>query len=120
MNKNIVLVDDNDIYNFIMMKLIKNVNADHTVHTFTYPEEALESLAEINPDIIFLDLNMPILDGWEFLQGMEERNLNYKTYILSSSTNQSDMERSAHYKNVIGYLIKPVKEEKLAELLQNS
>ena len=102
-----------------MLKLIKNVNPEHTVHTFTYPEEAIDSLEEINPDIIFLDLNMPILDGWDFLQSMQERNITFKTYILSSSTSQVDIERAADFKNVIGYLIKPVGEEKLAEILQS-
>jgi len=118
LKKNIVLVDDNDIFNFIMKKLIQNVDAEHNVHTFTYPEEAIDRLAEIKPDIIFLDLNMPILDGWDFLDGMQERNLNYKTYILSSSTSEVDIQRSAIYKNVTGYLTKPVAEEKLAEILQ--
>jgi len=118
LKKNIVLVDDNDIFNFIMKKLIQNVDAEHNVHTFTYPEEAIDMLAEIKPDIIFLDLNMPILDGWDFLDGMQERNLNYKTYILSSSTSEVDIQRSAIYKNVTGYLTKPVAEEKLAEILQ--
>jgi len=120
LKKNIVLIDDNDIFNFIMKKLIKNVDSGYKVHTFTYPEEAIALLDEIKPDIIFLDLNMPILDGWEFLDDMQERNLNFRTYILSSSTNQMDIQRSAIYKNVNGYLTKPVGEEKLAEILHNS
>jgi len=116
--KNIMLVDDNDIFNFIMKKLIQNVDSEHNVHAFTYPEEAIAMLEEIKPDIIFLDLNMPIIDGWEFLNDMQKKNLNYKTYILSSSTSQTDIQRSSVYKNVNGYLTKPVGEEKLAEILQ--
>ena len=113
-----MLVDDNDIFNFIMKKLIQNVDSEHNVHAFTYPEEAIAMLEEIKPDIIFLDLNMPIIDGWEFLNDMQKKNLNYKTYILSSSTSQTDIQRSSVYKNVNGYLTKPVGEEKLAEILQ--
>jgi len=115
-----MLVDDSEIFNFIMKKLIQNIDPELNVYSFIYPEEALASLQEINPDIIFLDLNMPIIDGWEFLNHMRERNLQYKTYIISSSTSEIDIQQSNNYKNVNGYLIKPVGEEKLAAILQNT
>jgi len=120
MKKNVMLVDDSEIFNFIMKKLIQNIDPELSVHTFIYPEQALASLEVINPDIIFLDLNMPIMDGWEFLNNMRERNLQYKTYIISSSTSEVDIQQSNNYKNVNGYLIKPVGEEKLAAILQNT
>jgi CheY-like chemotaxis protein len=116
--KTVVLVDDMQIFNFIMKKLIENVNPLHEVHDFTKPEKALEALAEINPHVIFLDLNMPVLSGWDFLDAMLAKKLNYKVYILTSSTSESDRQRSADYQNVVNFLVKPVGEEKLADILE--
>jgi CheY-like chemotaxis protein len=116
--KKIMLIDDMDIFNFIMKKLIDSVDPIHQVHDFTNAELALQSLADIDPNVIFLDLNMPILNGWDFLEGMRARNMDYKVYILTSSTSELDRQRSEAYKNVVSFLIKPVGEEKIAHILE--
>lgn len=116
--KKIVLVDDMEIFNFIMKKLIKNVNAIHQVYDFTDGQLALTSLEELEPNIIFLDLNMPIIDGWTFLENMQERKLPHKVFILTSSTSELDRQRSLNYNNVVDFLIKPLKQETIADLLQ--
>ena len=107
-----------DIFNFIMKKLIDNVDPVHEVHDFTNPQKALETLEEINPDVIFLDLNMPVINGWDFLQEMKKNNLNHKVYILTSSTSELDRRRSLNFNNVVNFLIKPVAEEEITDILR--
>ena len=115
--KKVMLVDDNLINNFVMKKVISNVDAQLPVWDYTDSQQALLTLDEINPTIIFLDLNMPVLDGWQFLEVMAARNMNYKVYILTSSTSELDRQRSANYPNVVRFLNKPVAEAEVAAIL---
>ena len=64
--KKIMIVDDVEISNFIMKKMISKVSSGNEVFDYTLPEKALADIEKNNPDIIFLDLNMPDIDGWEF------------------------------------------------------
>lgn len=116
--KKIVLVDDMDIFNFIMKKLITNIDPIYQVHDFTSGQKALDRLKELDPNVIFLDLHMPEIDGWKFLDYLQAHNLPYKVYILSSSTSELDRQRSTHYQNVITFLSKPVAADQLAQILQ--
>lgn len=113
----IVLVDDVPIANFIMKKLVTSVAPGATVLDFTDSIKALNSLAEINPDIIFLDLNMPDMDGFQFLEGMRERGLKHKVVILSSSSSEVDKKQATTYENVHGYYVKPLDKEPLEKIL---
>lgn len=114
----IVLVDDVPIANFIMMKLLKSIVPEAAIHDFTSSVTALDNIATLNPDLIFLDLNMPDMDGFQFLDAMKERNLKHKVVIISSSTSEIDKNRAATYKNVKGYYIKPMEKEPLQQLLK--
>lgn len=114
-----MLVDDVDISNFIMKKLISKVTPENTVYDFTLPEKAFNSLREISPDVIFLDLNMPVLDGWQFLKLMRQNDLHFKVLILTSSTSELDRQRSLAYSNVLDFLIKPVPPTALAGIIQH-
>ena len=113
-----MLVDDVEISNFIMKKMISKVSGDYEIVDYTFPELALAELADHNPDIIFLDLNMPMINGWEFLAHLQENNLKYKIYILTSSTSQLDVQKSKNYENVKGFLVKPINITELADILQ--
>jgi two-component system, NarL family, nitrate/nitrite response regulator NarL len=112
-----MLVDDVQISNFIMKKMIANAANSFEIYDFTDPSNASDQLATINPDIIFLDLNMPVLDGWGFLEAMKENEILNKVYILTSSTSELDRERSGLYNNVVGFLTKPVNKKDLEEIL---
>lgn len=115
-----MLVDDNSIANFVMKKVISNVDRSLSICDYTDPEKALNIIGEVNPSLIFLDLNMPVLDGWQFLEGMAERNMQNKVYILTSSTSELDRQRSATYKNVVNFLNKPIAQDKVAAILQSA
>ena len=103
-----MIVDDVEISNFIMKKMITKVSASNEIFDYTLPEKALADIEKINPDIVFLDLNMPTIDGWEFLLRMKENNVFNKVYILTSSTSIFDLKKSKNYDNVQDFLIKPL------------
>ncbi len=109
--KNIILIDDDEINNFIVPKLIRTVYQDIDVKRFIDPFEALYKLSEsdITPDtIVLLDLNMPLMDGWQFLDQLAEKKLTCKVFILTSSENPSDLELSKKNEMVKGFFTKPM------------
>jgi len=95
--------------------------------TFTDAEEAISYLEshcaepENMPDIIFLDINMPIMDGWQFLSEfrMIKSRLSklIKVYIVTSSTDPKDIEQAKEFEEVADYLVKPLNPDKLKELI---
>ncbi|MDB5191083.1 MAG: response regulator [Segetibacter sp.] len=117
MSKKIMVVDDVEISNFIMKKMISNVSTEHQVYDFTSPNEALRQMDTINPDLVFLDLNMPVIDGWSFMEKMKESGNLCPIYILTSSTSELDRERSKAFSNVAGFLIKPIPANELSLVL---
>ena|SRR5438067_12283252 len=104
---NILLVDDEYISNFINKRLIEHIDASINSIAFNDPEEAFDQLDYIKPDLIFLDINMPVMNGWDFLNRMIAEQLDYKVIILTSSVNSIDHKRAMNYMNVIGYIEKP-------------
>ena len=75
------------------------------------------------PDIIFLDISMPIMDGWEFLEEYEQIEAQFekkiKLYMFSSSISPHDMERAKQFSAVLDFIIKPLSKEKITELLNS-
>jgi len=118
MSKKIMLVDDVPIANFIMKKMIQKVAPHYQITDFESPDKAITSLEQLNPDLIFLDLNMPSINGWRFLELMDEHKLENKVYILTSSTSELDVQQSKQYKNVSGFLIKPLTIKNLPDILK--
>ncbi|WP_417611809.1 response regulator [Owenweeksia hongkongensis] len=129
MNKSVVfcLIDDDDIYQYTFTRKLKRTNIPKKILVFSDGEEAIDfmsdnlsNIAEI-PDIIFLDINMPVMDGWEFLE--EFVKLKPKVgkevtlYMVSSSVDPRDMERAQKISAVSDYLIKPVTETQILELM---
>ena len=104
---NILLVDDEYISNFINKKLISHIDASVNAIEFSDPEAAFDQLDYIKPDLIFLDINMPVMNGWDFLDKMAAEAKDYKVVILTSSVNAIDHKRAMKYMNVVGYVEKP-------------
>jgi len=104
---NIVLIDDEYISNFISKKLIENIDASIHVVEYNDPEEGFCNLHCNKPDVIFLDINMPVMSGWDFLDKMVAEKINYKVVVLTSSVNVIDRKMAARYNNIIGFIEKP-------------
>ena len=115
--KNILLVDDDAIYLFIAQKTIKMQFPNAIVTICKNGQEALQKLNSINPDVMFLDINMPILNGWGLLEKLKEKyqELKYPIFIVSSSIDENDKHRAASHDFVKGYIEKPISEEKFID-----
>lgn len=113
----IILVDDQPIANFITRKLLEIEGYDKDVVDFTNPEEALTYLEDKQNTLIFLDLNMPEMNGWEFLDSLNaKQQQQHRIIILSSSTSAVDHNKAKEYSSVIKYVEKPLNKRKFNEL----
>ncbi|MCL6217885.1 response regulator [Zunongwangia pacifica] len=112
----IILVDDQPIANFITKKLLEIEGYKDNVKDYTDALIALESAKSESEAIIFLDLNMPVMSGWDFLEQMKKFGLSHKTIILSSSTSELDIEKAKQYPCVIEYVVKPLSKIKLSKI----
>ena len=122
----VMLVDDNDTDNFISRRIIEITNFAKSVEIKNSGKGALEYLEENKevedklPDIIFLDINMPIVDGFVFLYEFEKFSEKVKdkckVIILSSSDNKRDIDKIVNNENVIKFITKPLTETALEEI----
>ncbi|WP_103069165.1 response regulator [Aquimarina sediminis] len=122
------IIDDDNMYVNLIKKIVEAKSLCHNLMVFkngrdalNYFEAILTSLDKKTiPEIIFLDLNMPIMDGWEFLENFTKiKNKLGKTitlYIVSSSINPVDIERAKGINSVEDYLVKPVTIEDLESI----
>lgn len=114
----IMLVDEDEIDNIINQKIIESNSFADEILVYQTGQEALEYLSSNSkdnaalPDLIFLDINMPIMDGFQFLEEFEKMPDSVKTkckiIMLSSSISPRDIDRAASNKYVIKYLNKPL------------
>ena len=109
-----ILVDDDPFNNIICSIIIEDTLGEVEIKSFTKPEEGLIFIKDhINsPTVLFLDINMPTLSGWEFLDQYEDFSEQVKThvsiYILSSSLYERDKDRANMNKYVKGFVSKPL------------
>jgi CheY-like chemotaxis protein len=122
------LIDDDRIYQFTAKKILESTGLTKDIHAFYNGQEAVEYLTQhskestVLPDIIFLDINMPVMDGWQFLESFQELHSslakNIIIYMVSSSVDGNDIRRSKEYKDVTEYIIKPITRDRFEQLLQ--
>jgi CheY-like chemotaxis protein len=125
----VLLVDDDEINNFISIKLIKKALLNTEIMACLNGKYAIEQLSDIQrkdpnklPDYILLDINMPIMNGWEFLDEYKRLNLDplgkSKIYIISSSVFSNDINKARSYPLVKDFISKPLNVEKIKELFE--
>ncbi len=125
----ILLVDDDEINNFISIKLIKKALLNTEIAACLNGKFAIDQLSEIHkndpeklPDYILLDINMPIMNGWEFLDEFKRLNITTqdkcKIYIISSSVFSNDINKARSYPLVRDFVSKPLNVEKIVELFK--
>ena len=119
----VALIDDSDIDLFVQKRFIEISSFARNILVFKSARKALDHLAipsHPRPNVIFLDLNMPDMDGFSFLEEMLKFPVggdgHPKVVILTSSSSSSDKARAATFGNVISFLSKPLTEKRLVEL----
>lgn len=127
--KTLCLVDDDDIFQLITQRVIAQTNLVETIKIFSNGLDAMVFLKSVAqnaarlPEIILLDLNMPVMDGWEFLEEFTllkprlEKTITI--YVVSSSIAPSDIQRAEAISEVTDYIIKPITTEKLLDMLKS-
>lgn len=118
MNKynNIIIVDDDPVSNYVCNMYIKLLLPEMPITSYLNPLEALEKFSiEMNKtsNIMFLDINMPQLNGWQFLEKFQKEKFKMDVIILSSSISKTDKEKIHKFPEVIDFLIKPITKDNL-------
>ena len=126
---NVFIIDDDKLFVFLTKKTINGTKLITNVNEFGDGQIAIEHLKEIAdktellPDIILLDLSMPIMDGWEFIEEYQllkpkiEKEI--KLYIFSSSISPHDIERAKNISVVSDFFIKPLTQDKFIGMLNS-
>lgn len=119
----VYVVDDDPLYIFSMKKVLKLTEFCDDAKFFKNGQEALDELVpqleEGNlPDVMFLDISMPLMNGWELLDQLVKypKSKEIKIFIVSSSIDPYDTGKSSSYDIVTDYIYKPITIEKMKEL----
>jgi CheY-like chemotaxis protein len=112
------IIDDDEIYLFSVKKVIELNKLSDKVMDFKNGQEALDYFSEYKdddealPDVIFLDINMPVMNGWEFIEAFQNirSTISKKItlYIVSSSVDKTDVDKAKGFPIVHDYLTKPI------------
>ncbi|WP_121667536.1 response regulator [Mesonia aquimarina] len=117
MSYKVLLIDDDPIINLVQSKVINSVFPASDLKVFTDAKEALTYLKfhQEQACLIFLDINMPLMNAWDFLVEMQNEKAftNVKVIIVSSSIDQSDKDKAAKFDMVIDFISKPLTKKHL-------
>ena len=126
MIQKVLCIDDDPISIMICRKVISRSMfatetdaANNGEKALRYLEDIIETEGSIYPELILLDLNMPIMNGWEFLENYEQsfaKNFDSKIVILSSTIDPEDVKKSQQYSTVIDFISKPITVASLQEV----
>ena len=126
MKKNIFIIDDDPISIIILKKNLELIAISQEIVTFSNGKDALNHLEKEylkkEQYVIFLDINMPEMNGWEFLNKVEHliTSQNTSIYLLTSSINKADMEKAKQFLLIEKYLSKPICKEVLIEIKEKN
>lgn len=128
MIKNIWIIDDDEIFQFTAQKYLELKNAAEKATSFTNGHEAMNHLQQIVhepddlPDVILLDINMPVFDGWQFIKEFARMQKALKkrvlVYLTTSSIDQADFDKAKGISIITGYIVKPLNEDKINDIVK--
>lgn len=125
--KSACIIDDDEIFVYGTRRIMEEVRFCDDIVVFNNGKEAIDGMqnylteGKSLPDVIFLDINMPIMNGWDFLEEFTKiPNLNkgeVLLYVVSSSVDPSDLEKAKEFELVNNYILKPILPKQLHEIL---
>lgn len=123
---NLYIIDDDKIYHFLLKNLLKQNGINVVSSFFCNGEDALQNIRQCEdetslPDLILLDVNMPIMDGWQFLEEFKKlrEKLSKQTiiYMISSSNDEVDISKAKGFGEIVkDYFLKPICREDLNKI----
>lgn len=122
---NLLVIDDDDINIFIIKKIVEKTGLAINMISKANGQQAIDFIKETLtnseefPHLMLIDINMPIMNGWEFVEAYQMLNVQQSVdmYILSSSVYENDIEKTKSYSSVKGFISKPLSIERLKELV---
>ncbi|EOZ95510.1 Two-component response regulator [Indibacter alkaliphilus LW1] len=120
--KSVILVDDDPINNLINKRLITKLSISEKVEEFLEAEKALQKLRSLDPNeqtLILLDINMPVMNGWDFLNVYlkEFPDRKDQIFMLSSSIDLQDRQKAMEFSVVKGFVEKPLTPDKMKNIV---
>lgn len=123
---NLLVIDDDDINIFIIKKIVEKTGFDIDMVSKSNGQQAIDYIKDTLasngklPQLILIDINMPVMNGWEFIEAYQTLDIQEAVdlYILSSSVYENDIEKTKTYASVKGFISKPLSMERLTELIK--
>ncbi len=126
----IALVDDDEIFVYLISKIIEHTDSKASTSVYNNGSEILEYIKQNSndisniPDLIFLDISMPVMDGWQFLTEYEQLPSivkdHIKIYLTSSSISPYDYQKSKENNLICEFIIKPISRDKISQILEKN
>jgi CheY-like chemotaxis protein len=127
--KNIILVEDDEIMVYLTKRLVAKTNLVNLSQVFSNGKDIIDYLKEncnnpeLLPEIILLDLFMPVMDGWEFLEEYSKikpiLTKEISIYVITSSVSASDFDKAKSNKYVADYVVKPMNNEQFIHIIKS-
>ena len=120
----VLIVDDDETSNYLTELFLEEFGICDKMRTLLNGQQAVQFFLENNdeyPELVLLDINMPLMNGFEFLEWWEKNNRQGKTKfaMLTTSIRREDQKQARKYKDVIGYIEKPIVKQKIIELIED-
>jgi CheY-like chemotaxis protein len=126
----VAIVDDDEIYQFVLSAIINRNKLAERVIIFSDGEKAIQYLADNKstseniPDVIFLDTNMPIMNGWQFIEEYKSIKAEIKKksdiFMFSSTVDPIDSEKASKISEISNFVIKPTSSEEVEKIFENN
>jgi CheY-like chemotaxis protein len=119
--KRVVIIDDDPIFIFLLERMLTKIDFAEELVVYQESDLALQAIAENSevhptiPDVLFIDINMPVLDGFDFLTALRRLSLSQRIhiYMVSSTCDPRDLEKVESFAEISEFLMKPVNSETL-------